>query len=169
MGRQVAGATPKRPRTWRARLGQERRPSPPGAPRSRIPSPGRCYFGGEFISWAESDIVINLEKVNFIEVKRYIDEWLLSGAVFGWEAHSENVCFATCFHCFFTGCFAMWIVWHPVSSGQPQPHSRSHSHDFRVDEETRHKNSCPNIGVLLRQNEHWHDGRLLDGVFDDEA
>jgi hypothetical protein len=83
MGRQVAGATPKRPRTWRARLGQERRPSPPGAPRSRIPSPGRCYFGGEFISWAESDIVINLEKVNFIEVKRYIDEWLLSGAVFG--------------------------------------------------------------------------------------
>jgi len=47
--------------------------------------------------------------------------------------------------------------------------SRNHSHDFRVDEETRHKNSCPNIGVLLKQNEHWHDGRLLDGVFDDEA
>ena len=46
--------------------------------------PERYFVGGRvFDLLVECDIIIDLENVCFIVVKRYISEWLLSGGVFG--------------------------------------------------------------------------------------
>ena len=73
--------------------------------------------------WARRAISGSIsEKVCFIEVKRYINEWPLCGDLLCWEVQSGNIDFAMRFHCFPTH----FLVWE-LSGISFRPDSRSHT------------------------------------------
>ncbi len=81
--------------------------------------PGEADFS---ICWPSAISELIFENICFIEVKRNISEWLLSGGVFGWEVQSVNVNFARRFHRLLT-CVSLREL-----SGIPFcPDSRSHT------------------------------------------